>query len=94
MIFASVSVGHYLIIENDVVVAEVKRTFGWERGYYTAIGYNWVWRNGSAEEFFRGLPDLHHAYPMDNYPGYGKVLRNNADKKTIRGKVRRYGNVG
>jgi hypothetical protein len=68
MIFASVSVGHYLIIENDVVVAEVKRTFGWERGYYTAIGYNWVWRNGSAEEFFRGLPDLHHAYPMDNYP--------------------------
>jgi hypothetical protein len=76
MIFASVNPGEYLIIENDVVVAEINRKFGWNHGYYTAIGYTWKFRNSSSEEFFRTLPDIHRKYPMTNYPGYGKVLRN------------------
>jgi hypothetical protein len=94
MIFASINPGHYLIIEDDRVIAEVERKFGWSCGYWTSIGYTWKWRSTGVEEFFRNLPEIHEIYLMDNYPGYGKVLRNNADKKAIRGKVRRYGTVG
>jgi hypothetical protein len=84
MILASVKAGHYLIIENDLVIAEVIRKYGWSRGFYTAIGYEWKWRSTGVVEIFRTLPEIHEVYNMENYPGYGKILNN---KRVVSGAI-------
>lgn len=77
MIIASVKPGRYLIIDNDRVVGEVERMYQpAPRGpaKYWSDGYKLRWKHGE-EDLFCTLSDLNMAYPMDNYPGYMKVLQ-------------------
>lgn len=79
MIFASVKAGHYLVIEHDTVIAEVKRKLlsDGRNPKWTKQEYHLVWRSTGVTEIFQVLPQIHEFYAMENYPGYGKVLKTN-----------------
>lgn len=81
MLFAQINAGHYFIIEDDRVIAEIKRFY--ERNPrnpdWTISKYEMVWRDSDAIEIFRTLPEIHEIYAMENYPGYGRVLKNASD---------------
>lgn len=83
MIFASVNAGHYLIIQSDHVIAEIKRKYVLKRGAHWPVAvYVLSWNrlyteyDGEKvddEEFLR-VSDIHKKYPFENYKGFGHIL--------------------
>lgn len=76
MLFVCVNSGHYLIIQDDKVVGEVKRQWknNCRRFKYPEYEYRLIWRSGAAESH-RTLADIQKAHPFENYGGYNSVLR-------------------
>jgi predicted N-acyltransferase len=76
MIFVNVNAGHYLILEDDRVVATVKRRYVKLNYYeYAQAYYDVVWKDPmAASETFRTLADIQEAHQFSNYGGYNKVL--------------------
>lgn len=79
MLLASVKSGHYLIIEEDKVIAKVWRRFKPAPKHtgarYWSDGYDFIWLSTGVVEKFRSLAEIHEIYHMTNFPGYGHVLK-------------------
>lgn len=75
MIFVNVNAGHYLIIKNDIVVAEIKRRYKktYKSKWPTAI-YILIWKDCQEVESFSRVSDIHCKYPFENYKGFSHLL--------------------
>lgn len=87
MIIASVSPGVYYLIEDDTVIGNVRRTY--DRSKYTAFPeYVYLLTaliDGSQfSKIYKNLPEIHHDFDFENYPGYGAILKTQKEKKKSR----------
>jgi len=79
MLFVCVNAGHYLIILNDTVVAEIDRVYAndkyykWPKQIYR-VKWRSVLRTLYEDKDFDTLADIHKEYHFRNYKGYNKVL--------------------
>lgn len=81
LIFASIKAGHYVIIENNAVVANIRRerVLDFKRSMWQFYEYVLRWsEQEKPEERFKTLADIHDRHQFKNYAGYGRVL----DRKT------------
>jgi len=74
VIFVAVNAGHYMIVDNDQVIAEIHARTSyrecWPKTYYVV-----VWRDARLpSEEFKRLSDIQDKYNFTNYKGYNAVL--------------------
>lgn len=86
MRFLSESKGKYLIEDEGIIIADVKRAYNhvggnkgrkWDKAFYTIH-----WYEGNTREIFDTLYDIGDTYRFSNRPGYMKVLD---DKRPYKG---------
>ena len=88
MIFVSVNAGHYMIVDNDQVIAEVHARTSYKE-YWPKTYYVVVWRDNRLDpEEFKLLSDIQDKYSFTNYKGYNAVLERREAKPKSR---RKYG---
>ncbi len=89
-ILANVEPGHYYVIEDNSVVAEITRRYRNDKyRYYPEYEYilTWTW-NPAAPELFKALYEVHELYHFNNYPGYGAILRTPGDRQSYRNRFK------
>ena len=94
LIFASVSAGHYFIIQNDVVVANIERVSTYNhRKTWPTVEYVVTWKDSEKEERHARLSDIHERHQFANYGGYMDVLRKKEYGKKNRSRWKKFSNA-
>lgn len=82
MLFAVLKAGHYVIISNGVVVADIHRHYTyegpleqWRKAVYNVVPTVIDYDNGIVQKSFPTLADIQDEYLFDNADGYYNVLR-------------------
>lgn len=81
MIVACVKAGHYVIIKDDAVVANIRRLYSNGFGKMFNYGYELKWKNGDSKRY-KTLAELAKNHDFGNFPGYNAILKDRNSSET------------